>query len=78
MQYGKNVLQCIGLLSPDMQRQKHLCMGPFELISTPSTSALKQLHFLSLLSSQLGLFHTNLHMFTVILHALYNSPWIST
>ncbi len=78
VQYGENALQGIGLLCSDMQRQKHLCMGPFELISTPSTSALKQLHFLSLLSSQLGLFHTNLHMFTVILYALYNSTWIST
>lgn len=71
MQYGYNALQCIGLLCPDMRRRKHLCMGPSELVSAPSTSALKHLHLLSLLSSQLGLFHTNLHMFMVV-HALRN------
>ena len=77
MQCGQDALRCVGLLCPDMRRQKHLCMGPFELVPAPSTSALKHLHFLSLLSSQLGLFHTNLHMFIVILHALCNSTWIN-
>lgn len=51
-------------------------MSPFELVLAPSTSALKQLHFLSLLSSQLGLFHTNLHMFMITLHAQHLDGYV--
>lgn len=41
-------------------------MSPLELVLASGTSALKQVHLLCLLGSQLGLFHTHLYTSNVV------------